>query len=53
MRAVRNPAGMQGDRAGLDASAGTKVAANIKEDLIGLDVVMHPRDLHCLWMGIE
>src|SRR6266480_5674964 len=53
MRAVRNPARMQCDRTTLDAAARTEIATHVKEDLIGFDVVVHPRNPYRFWMGIE
>src|SRR6266480_5637421 len=53
MRAVRNPARMQCDRATLNTAAGTEIATHVKEDLIGFDVVVHPRNPDRFGMGIE
>src|ERR1700732_4538876 len=53
MRPVRNPARMQGDRRRLNAAARSEISTHIKQNLIGLDVVVHPRNLHGLGMRIE
>src|SRR6266581_4695836 len=53
MRAMRNPARMQCDRTAFDATTRSKISADIKQNLIRLYVVVHPRNLHCLGMIIE
>src|SRR6266516_6519043 len=45
MRAVRNAARMQRDRAALDSAARAKIPAHIKQYLVGFDVVVHPWSL--------
>src|SRR5947207_15990051 len=53
MRAVRDAARMQRDRAALNTAARSEISAHIKQDLIRLHVVVHPRNFHGLRMGIE
>src|SRR5947208_6714602 len=53
MRAVRNSARMQCDRATLDAPARPKISAHIKQHLVGFNVIMHPRNSYSLGMGVE
>src|SRR5439155_12887404 len=53
MRAVRNAARMQRDRAALDSAARAKIPAHIKQYLVGFDVVVHPWNLDRFGMRIE
>src|SRR5262249_15646178 len=53
MRTVWDPARMLRNRTSLDATWGTEVTADIEQDFIRFHIVVHPRDLDCLRMGIE
>src|SRR5439155_22891359 len=53
MRTVRNSARMKRDRRRLDSLARSEIAAHVKQNLVCLDVVVHPRNFHRLGMGIE
>src|SRR5437667_3494426 len=53
MRAMRNPARMQRNRAAFDPAARTKISTHIKQYLVRFDVVVHPRDFYGLRVRIE
>ena len=53
MRPVWNSARMERNRGRLDSAARSEISADVKQDLIGLDVVVYPRDFHGLRMCIE
>ena len=53
MRAVGNSARMQGDRRRFDSFPGTKIAADVKQNLVGFDVVVDPRNFDRFRMIIE
>src|SRR5439155_16953791 len=53
MRPVWNPARMERNRGGLDSATRSEISAHVKQNLIGLDVDVHPRDFHGLRVGIE
>src|SRR5438552_18369062 len=53
VRAVRDPARMQRNRAAFDPAARTKISAYIKQYLVGFDVVVHPWNFYGLGVRIE
>ena len=53
VRPVRNSARMQCDRTALDAAPRTEISADVKQNLIRFDVIMHPRNLDRFRMRIE
>src|SRR5438046_10199607 len=53
MRAVRNAARMESDGGFLDALAAGKMAANVEEDFIRLNVGMSPRNADGFGMGVQ
>src|SRR5438094_9972286 len=50
---VWNSARMERNRGRLDSAARSEISADVKQNLIGLDVVVDPRDFHGLRMCIE
>src|SRR6476619_639577 len=53
MRSVRNSARMQGNRTALDPAPRPEIPADVKQNLVSFHVIMNPRNLDRLWMGIE
>ena len=53
MRPMRDPARMEGDRTAFNPPARSEISPDIKQDFIGFDVVVHPRDFHGLGMCIQ
>src|SRR5262249_62050709 len=53
MRPMWNSTRMQRNRTTLDPAPGTKISAHVKENFVGLDVVVYPRNFYCLRMCIE
>jgi hypothetical protein len=53
MRPVRDSARMQRNRAALNSTPRPEIAAHIKENFVGLDVVVDPRDFYRFRMCIE
>src|SRR2546421_4354758 len=53
MRPVRNTARMQRDRSRFNSPTRPEIAAHVKQNFVGLDVIVHPRDPDRLWMRIE
>src|SRR4030095_12100856 len=53
VRAMRDTARMQCDRTAFDSAARPKISANIKQDLIRLHIVVHPRNFYGFGMRIE
>src|SRR5262249_35562077 len=53
MRPMWNSTRMQRNRTTLDPAPGTKISAHVKENFVGLDVVVYPRNFYRLRMCIE
>src|SRR4029077_6782071 len=51
--AVRNSARMQRNRSRLNTPARPKIAAHVKQNFVGFDVVVHPGNFYSFRMGIE
>ena len=50
---MRNSARMQRDRAGFDSAARSEISAHVKQNFVGFDVVVDPRNLDRFRMRIE
>src|SRR5438874_146536 len=53
MRPVWNAAGMERNRGRLDSAPRSEISAHVKQNLIGFDIVVHPRNFHGFGMRIE
>src|ERR1044071_3620609 len=53
MRSVRNSARMQRDRSRFNTAPRPEIAAHVEQNLIRLNVIMHPWNSHCLRMRIQ
>src|SRR5438105_3304655 len=53
MRPVRDAARMKCDRTALDAAPRSEISADVKQNFVSFDVVVHPRNLHRFRMRIE
>src|SRR5215475_1816780 len=53
MRPMWNSTRMQRNRTTLDPAPGTKISAHVKENFVGLDVVVYPRNFYRLRMCIQ
>src|SRR5438477_1081294 len=53
MRSVRNSARMQRDRGRLDSATRPEITAHIKQNFVGFDVIVDPRNFYRFGMGIE
>src|SRR5437016_14366872 len=53
MRTVRDAARVKGDRTALDAASRSEVSADVKQNFVSFDVVVHPRNFYRFRMRIE
>src|SRR5947207_14191907 len=53
MRSVRNSAWMEGDRGRLDPAPRPEITAHIKQNFVGFDIIVDPRNFDSLGVRIE
>src|SRR5438874_2887665 len=53
MRSVRNPARVQRNRCWFNAAPGSEIPTHVKQDFVGFDIVVHPRNSHGFGMRVE
>src|SRR6266404_2629525 len=50
---MRNPARMQRDRGRLNPAPRSEISPHVKQNFVGFNIVVHPRNLYGLRMSIE